>query len=172
MAAITTIAAITAVGVGIASYAAAEKSRKQAAAAYKEQAASQAQVRSEQVALNSQQAANERRQQIREERVRRAKILQAAEGTGTEGSSGELGATGGMATQLGANIGTNLGQLAGTGRINQFSQTAADFGTAAQNALNNQAAASNRLSLSLSIFNAAGGFGAFASKAPAPTAGT
>lgn len=159
MAALTTLAAVAAVGVGVASYKSVERARKEAAANYKEQAAAQTKVRSEQAALNAQQAAGERRQQIREERVRRAKLMQAAEATGTEGSSGELGALGGMATQLGANIGTNLGQLAGTGRINALTQQAADFGTAAQNALNNSASAMNRLNLSMSIFQSAGGFG-------------
>lgn len=157
---IALIAAISAAVVGTASYVSAEKSRKQAQAYYSSQAQTQREVRSEQAALNAQAAAGERRQQIREERVRRAKILQAAEGTGVSGSSGELGSTGGLATQLGANIGTNLGTLSGTGRINQLAQTAADFGTAAQSALNNQAKAMNNFNLSMSIFQSAGGFGA------------
>lgn len=159
MAAFSTIALVTAAVIGAAAYVSSEKSRKEAKAYYAQQATAQRAVRSEQAALNAQQAANERRQQIREERVRRAKILQAAEGTGTEGSSGELGATGGLTTQLGAGIGTNLGQLAGVGRINALQQTSADFGTAAQNALNNQAKYQNRFNLSMSIFQSAGGFG-------------
>lgn len=168
MAALSTVAAIASVVIGGVSYVSAEKSRKQAAAANQQQAEENKKVRSEQAALNAQQAASERRQQIREERVRRARLLAAAENTGTEGSSGALGGVGGFATQLGANIGTNLGQLAGTGRINQYSQQAADFGTASQNAQNRQAASQNLFGLSMSIFNAAGGFGAFKTQTPAP----
>lgn len=159
MAALTTILAAGALAIGGASYVAAEKGRKQAQANYAQQSREQAKVRSEQAALNAQQAANERRQQVREERIRRARVLSAAENTGTEGSSGALGAVGGFATQLGANIGTNLGQLFGTGRINQYSQSAADFGTAAQQAQSRQAGAQNLMGLSMSIFSAAGGFG-------------
>lgn len=172
MAAISTIVAVGALIIGGASYVSAEKSRKTAQANYRQQAKEQEKVRGEQAALNAQQAANERRQQIREERIRRARVLAAAEGTGTEGSSGALGSVAGFATQLGANIGTNLGQLFGTGRINQYSQQAANFGTAAMNAQSNQAAAQNLMGLSSSIFSAAGGFGAFKSTPAAKPAGT
>lgn len=81
----------------------------------------------EQKAANAAQAAQERRQQIRDERIRRARILQAGENTGTEESSGEFGAIGSLATQLGTNLGFNLGQLSSANRRSDLLQTGADF---------------------------------------------
>jgi hypothetical protein len=155
MAALTTIAAIGALVVGAASYVSAEKNRKEAQANYAAQAAEQGKARQEERALNAQAAANERRQQIREERVRRARLLQSAENTGTEGSSGQLGAEGGFATQLGAAIGSNLGRLAGAERITQLGQSAANFGSAAQSSLSSMQANQNLFGLSTTIFSAA-----------------
>lgn len=62
-------------------------------------------------ATNAAAAARERRQQIREERIRRARVLQSAENSGTAGSSGEFGAIGALSTNLNSNIGANLGSL-------------------------------------------------------------
>lgn len=44
------------------------------------------------------------RAQIREERVRRAQILQSSENTGVTGSSGALGSTGALQTTVGSNL--------------------------------------------------------------------
>lgn len=96
--------------------------RKQA----RQAAVEQGKARSEQAASNAANAAAERRQQIREERVKRARILQSAENTGVSGSSGEAGAVGSLSTQLGANIGFNLGMLDRAGNIGDFQQNAAD----------------------------------------------
>ena len=89
-------------------------------------ATEQLKAKAEQKASNAAQAAAERRQQIREERVKRARILQSSEGTGVSGSSGETGAIGSLSTQLGSNIGFNLGMLDRAGNISDFSQNAAD----------------------------------------------
>lgn len=45
-----------------------------------------------------------RRQSLREERIRRAQIMQASEAQGTSGSSGELGSVASLGTQLGTNM--------------------------------------------------------------------
>lgn len=98
-----------------------------AQAASEEAADRDKKARAEQKASQSQQAAQERRQQIREERVRRARILQAGENTGTSESSGEFGAIGSLGTQLGSNIGFNLGQLNSAQRQSDLLQQGADF---------------------------------------------
>jgi hypothetical protein len=157
----STYLAIAAIAVGTASYVSAEKSRKEAQVNYASQASEQRKAQSEQNALNAQSAAAERRQQVREQRIKLARLEQAAENTGTEGSSGALGAAGGFATQLGANIGSNLGAIAASQRTGGYLQAAADFGTAAQRNLSDMGASQNLFSLSTTIFNAAGGFSAF-----------
>lgn len=92
----------------------------------------QEQVQKEQKAQNFEAAANEQRQKFREERIRRARIEQAAANTGTSGSSGEAGAIGSLSTQLNVNLGTNLSAIERGGRISALSQDAADAGGNAQ----------------------------------------
>lgn len=97
--------------------------------AKKAQAADQAAQRasqSEQRAANAAESARERRMQLREERVRKARVMQAAVNTGTEDSSGELGALGALSTQLATNIGTNLGRIQTADNLSIFSQQRAD----------------------------------------------
>jgi hypothetical protein len=98
-----------------------------AAARYSQQA--QARAASEQRAANASEAARERRAQVREERVRRARILQTAQNTGTSDSSGELGALGSLSTNLGAGIGTNLGKIQTAQNLSIFGQQQADAQT-------------------------------------------
>ena len=59
-----------------------------------------------------------------------------------------------------------LGSIATAGRIGQYTQKAADFGTAAARSMSNMAASQNLFQLSTTIFNAAGGFGAFKTTPP------
>lgn len=59
----------------------------------------------------------QRRQKAREERVRRAKIQQAAENTGTAGSSSEVGATSTLATDLASGMAFSSGQVAASASI-------------------------------------------------------
>lgn len=169
MAAISTIVAIGALVIGGASYISSEQARGDAKQAAADSAAEQRKSQSEVKALNAQKAANEQRTQIREERIRRARVEQGSENTGTSGSSGEFGATSGLATQLGANIGTNIGQLAGAQRISMFNQNAADFSSSAQQSLSDSQSAAGLTGLSMNIFNSAGGFGNFQTKTPAKT---
>jgi hypothetical protein len=63
-----------------------------------------------------------RRQAIREERVRRAQVLQASETSGVTNSSGSLGATSSLGTSLGSAVGFQSGQTKaamGIGAANQ-----------------------------------------------------
>lgn len=117
----------------------------------------------EQMALNASRAAQERRQQIREERVRRARVLQASENTGTTESSGQMGAVGNLATQLQTNIGFNLAQIRGAERISGFQQEA-------QDAMDEANMWRQVQQLGGSIFQAAGGFGSTAGTGSASTA--
>jgi hypothetical protein len=91
-------------------------------------------IQGEQKAINAQKQAEERRKMVREERVRAARLEQVSANTGTTGSSGEAGALSGMGTQLGANIGVNLGLAAAGERISGYAQNAADFQLASQQA--------------------------------------
>lgn len=153
MAALTTIVAVAALAVAGASAVAANQGRKDAAGA-------QGRAEREGRAQKQAEAANERRRQIREERVRRARIVQASENTGTGQSSGEVGVLGGMATQLGSNLGFNAGTIMRANNISTFGQQAFDANQSTAKAQATGAIAS-------SIFSAAGGFGAF--KTPAGT---
>lgn len=170
MAAITTIVAVGALAVAGASAYVGYQSRKDAAAAYKSQAQEERKVRNEQKALNFQQQAAERRAQIREERVRRAKILQGAENGGAAGSSGEAGALSSLSTQLNVNIGLNLGRQQAANTIGGYMQNAANFGTAAMSASSSAQNADSLFNLSTSVFSAAGGVGAL-NGTPPPKAG-
>lgn len=92
-----------------------------------------------------------RRQQLREERIRRAQIEQAASNQGAGGSSGEAGAISALGSQMGANIASiNQGQLAASGISNAMSRAAG----ATQRAQVAQGVAN----LSGTIFQASGGF--------------
>lgn len=137
------------------------EARKDAQKANKAAANEQRKVQGEQKALNFQAQAEERRKQVREERVRRAKLLQASNNTGGAGSSGELGAVGSLATQLNANIGINLGKAAAGNRISGYLQNAADFNTASQNAMMDAQNGDALFGVGMNIFNAAGGVNAF-----------
>ena len=87
---------------------------------------------SEQRAINKAQQAEEMRKHIREERIRRARILQSAEASGTSESSGEAGAISSLSTQLGSNMGFNQNLAARGAAISQFQQNAADAASDAQ----------------------------------------
>lgn len=116
----------------------------------------------------SAQAAQERRQQVRDERIRRARILQGGANTGTDGSSGEFGAIGSLASQLGSNIGYNIGQIASAERRSDFLQTAADFSNSASNFQVNAQYGSQVAGIGMSIFNSGVGQAQPAGTTPAP----
>jgi hypothetical protein len=120
----------------------------------------------EQAAGNAAQAASERRKQVREERVRRARIMQSSEASGTVGSSGETGGIGSLSTQLGANLGTNAGAIQRSVAIGDFSQQAADFSFQAQQSMGEAQKFQQLGQLGSSIFMAGAGM---TSKAPPST---
>lgn len=68
-----------------------------------------------------------RRQRIREERIRRAQIIAASENQGTSGSSGVIGATGALSSNLSGLIGSSLGQSKANAAISKRLQSAADW---------------------------------------------
>lgn len=159
MAAITTIVAVGALVVAGASAYAGYQGRKDAQQAAESAADENRKTRSEQQALNAQNAAIEQRKLIREERVRRGMIMQNSENTGTGDSSGQLGAVGGLGTELGSNLGVNSGRIAAGNRISGYVQNAADFNLASQNAANGAQNADQLFSLAGSVFQGAGGLG-------------
>jgi hypothetical protein len=69
----------------------------------------QQQAANEQRAQNTQNAAADARAQYREDRIRRARILQQSNNTGTEASSGEIGSLGSLQTQYSNNQGSLWG---------------------------------------------------------------
>lgn len=158
MAALTTIIAgaalaVSAVG-GYASYQQGRAAQQNARRSANEQRKSQEEVR----AQNMQRAADERRQQAREERVRRARIEQSAENSGTSGSSGELGALGALSTNFSVNQGTNIGAQASAQRQSIFNTAAAGYQSAAQQNQFNSQVWGQVSSFGGSIFQQAGGF--------------
>ena len=162
------IAGISA-AVGVGSAIQQQSAQKKAQDAQNRANEEQTKARQEQQAGQAAQAAQERRAQIREERSRRARILQSSENTGVGISSGAVGATGGLATELGANLGANLGAIQRGQNISQFGQNAADFMSSAQSHINDANTWGQIGSLSTSIFNQVGGFKNFSmEQAPAP----
>lgn len=116
----STYVAIAAVAVaGASSYEANQQAKK---AAEKEEEAQKVSA-AEQAAQQTAQT----RAQIREERVRRAQILQASENTGVTGSSGALGSTGALQTTVGSNLAAASRQAASAQAITGLQQEAADY---------------------------------------------
>lgn len=144
------VAAAVAV-VGTIAGASAQEKQQQAAS---KAADAQRGAQSEQKAVAASQQAADRRAQIREERVRRARILQGAENSGTAGSSGEAGAVGSISTQFFGNMGTSLGGQRVAANISNFQQTAADFNFQGQQAGQQAAVFNQGLNAAASIFNA------------------
>lgn len=98
------------------------KQSQEARRAAQEAAKKQEQIRGEQAAGNAREASIANRQRVREERVRRAQILAASENSGTDFSSVEMGALGGMATQFGSASGASQGMYMQGQRIGLLNQ--------------------------------------------------
>lgn len=125
MAAITTIAAVASVVVAGAT---AYEAKQQAKSAAKKQKEAGQVSAAEQAAQQTAQT----RAQIREERVRRAQILQSSESTGVTGSSGALGSVGALQTSVGTNLASASRQAASAQAITGLTQQAADFNAKAR----------------------------------------
>lgn len=131
MAITSSIIAVVGLAVGVGSTIAARNQAKKSQAAQEQASKWQEASQSEESAANARQAAVARRQAIREERVKRAQIMQASETSGTGGSSGEAGAIGGMQTQLGSNMGQSQGMIMQGQRVSFNSQASANWMTKA-----------------------------------------
>lgn len=91
------------------------------------------------------------RQQARQERIRRAKILQAGENTGTSGSGREVGSIAALRTQVSANEARVAGQQNTAEGIGELNQDIADSQV-------QQALGQGIKSIGSSAFSATGGF--------------
>jgi hypothetical protein len=91
------------------------------------------------------------RQQAREERIRRAEILQASESTGASGSSAEAGAVASLGVQVAENKARVSGQQLAAQGIGQSNQAIADAQVQSQ-------LGQSITSISSQAFSEAGGF--------------
>lgn len=125
MAAISTIVAVAAVAVAAGSMYMSSQQAKAAAKDRKEAGAVSS-------AESSAQRSQNRRQQVRDERVRRAQILQGSQNTGVSQSSGETGATSALGTLISSNVSTISRQENSSNAISSWSQSAADHDLSSQ----------------------------------------
>ena len=72
------------------------------------------------------------RQQVREERVRRAQIIAASETSGASGSSSEAGSLSALRTSVGSNIAFSKGQTEVSDAVSRKLQQSADSTTRSQ----------------------------------------
>lgn len=162
MAALTTIALIGVAVAAVGTYQSIQAQQDAKKDARRQRDANQ-KINDQQRADAAGKAAAERRQQIREERIRRARVIASSENTGVEGSSGEIGAVSSLSTNLSTNIGANAASVFSGGLISQYAQDAANAGYSMQSNLSRAQNASTVAGFGGSIFNAAGGMGAFSS---------
>ncbi|SPF82139.1 hypothetical protein [Pseudomonas phage GP100] len=125
MAAVSTIVAVAAVAVAAGSM---YMSSQEAKAAAKDRKQASQVSQAESAAQRNQ----NRRQQVREERVRRAQIMQGSQNTGVSQSSGELGATSALGTLISSNVATQSRQQNSSDAIASWNQRAADSDLASQ----------------------------------------
>lgn len=114
--------------VGLISGASASADRKRSAAA-------SAQANQIRTASGQIQAAEQRRQLLREERLRRARMLQGAQNSGTAGSSGEIGGLGAIGTNVDNIVSQQLGETKANEGINSWEQKAVNYENKARNTL-------------------------------------
>lgn len=126
---ITTIASAAVSAYGISQQ---QSNARDARNAARSSADLQRQARAQQQAQNAQQQAEARRAQVREERVRRARIIQSAENSGVSESSGALGAQGALSTNLSSNLGQQAGAALSGEKQSNLLQGAADFNYSSQ----------------------------------------
>lgn len=92
-------------------------------------AAAQAEANAIEGAQTENNAVESRRQRIRENRIRRAQMLAAAENTGTTGSSGQIGAVSALNANLGGLVSNAAGNTQANKAISSNLQRAANFQT-------------------------------------------
>lgn len=157
MAALTTVVAVAGLALAAGGVAMSYSQQRRAARQQAQAEDAQKQAQAEESAGRASQAAAERRQQLRDQRIRRGQIVNAAAASGTQDSSGESGALGSLSTQLSANMGMNEAGFQRGQRISMFNQDAANsFGDARVS--QGRAAMFQQVSqLGGSMFSAAGG---------------
>lgn len=106
--------------VGLVSGAIASNQQKKAQAAQKEQ-------NNITIAETRIQALEKRRQLLREERIRRARLFQGSLNAGTFGSSGELGAAGAITTNVDTITSAAAGETKANEGINKWAQRSLDL---------------------------------------------
>lgn len=106
----------------------ASKAAKQSTAAQKE--SNQIQIAQAKVNANE-----NRRQLLREERIRRARLAQGSQNAGVAGSSGEIGAGGAMTTNVDSITSASSGETKAAEGINKWQQKAVEFDQKARDAL-------------------------------------
>lgn len=159
-------AAVIGTAFAVDGYVKGEEARKKVGESAAESRTAQAKQKSETEAQNASKQAAERRRQIREDRVRRARVMQASENTGTQGSSGELGALDNITTAFSGALGDSVGSKASGERMSGYLQDQADAQFNFNQASSDLSGAQSQLNLGMSIFNSAGGFSAFKDKSP------
>lgn len=97
------------------------------------QRATQKEAQEQQSAVEKARDAASRRQQLRQERIRRAQVIQQAENVGGGDSSGVVGTTSAIQSQVGANLAFMTGQQVGADAISGTLQRGADATLKAQN---------------------------------------
>lgn len=133
-------------------------SGNQARAAARHQADLQKQANAEIQARNNAQRAQEQRQLIREARIKNARMEQMSANTGTTGSSGEMGASSAISTNLSSSLGMNNNISAITDNISELNSQIADSQVDQMNAQKTGVLGSGLTSIGGSMFSAAGGY--------------
>ena len=114
--------------VGLIGSASASSAAKKSAAAQKE--SNQIQIAQAKVNANE-----NRRQLLREERIRRARLAQGSQNAGVADSSGEIGAGGAMTTNVDSITSASSGETKAAEGINKWQQKAVEFDQKARDAL-------------------------------------
>lgn len=114
--------------VGLIGSASASSAAKKSTAAQKE--SNQIQIAQAKVNANE-----NRRQLLREERIRRARLAQGSQNAGVAGSSGEIGAGGAMTTNVDSITSASSGETKAAEGINKWQQKAVEFDQKARDAL-------------------------------------
>jgi hypothetical protein len=104
-------------------------------AAARKSAAAQKEANNIQLAQSENAAREDKRQLLREERIRRARIMQSSFNSGGAGSSGESGAMGAISTNVDSAVSNADANSKANAGINIFNQKAATFDQQAREAL-------------------------------------
>ncbi len=98
-------------------------------------AAAQKESQNIQLGQSAVNARENRRQLLREERIRRARILQSSNNAGGAGSSAESGALGAISTNVDSQVAASSGESKANAGINVQNQKALDYDNKAKQAL-------------------------------------